>query len=52
MKIYVLEKSIVFSGKAWEIKQKLQESQHHYRYVNEWITDVHQQTVAPQRKTI
>lgn len=41
MKIYVLEKGIIFSGKAWEIKQKLKESK--YKYVGDWIADVHEQ---------
>ena len=41
MKIYVLEKGIIFSGKAWEIKQKLKESK--YEYVSDWIIDVHKQ---------
>lgn len=50
MKIYVLEKGIVFSGKAWEIKQKLKESQLQYKYVNEWIADIHEQDKPTQRK--
>ena len=51
MKIYVLEKGIIFSGKGWEIKQKLKESQHKYQYVNEWIADVHEQNnLSKQRK--
>ena len=52
MKIYVLEKGIIFSGKAWEIKQKLKESQHQYTYVNDWITDIHGQALTTQRKSI
>ena len=43
MKIYVLEKGIIFSGKGWEIKQKLKESKHKYKYVSDWIADVHEQ---------
>ena len=43
MKIYVLEKGIIFSGKGWEIKQKLKESKHKYEYVSDWIADVHEQ---------
>ena len=45
MKIYVVEKGIIFSGKGWEIKQKLKEAQHQYQYVSEWIAEVHQQEV-------
>jgi len=41
MKVYVLEKSILLSGKSWEIQQKLKEYQKHYHFVNEWITAVH-----------
>ncbi len=52
MKIYVLEKGIIFSGKAWEIKQKLKESQHQYTYVNDWITDIHGQALTTQRKSM
>lgn len=47
MKIYVLEKGIVFAGKAWEIKRKLKESQQ-YEYVRDWIADVHGQN-SPKR---
>ncbi len=45
MKIYVVEKGIIFSGKGWEIKQKLKESQLQYQYVSEWIADVHEQEI-------
>ena len=43
MKIYVLEKGIIFSGKAWEIKKKLKESQQEYKYVNDWISEIYRQ---------
>lgn len=46
----MLEKGIVFSGKGWEIKQKLKESQHQFKYVNEWIADVHLQSPHKLRK--
>ncbi|WP_110927533.1 Z-ring formation inhibitor MciZ [Bacillus massiliglaciei] len=41
MKIYVLEKSIVCSGKSWEIIQKLKQLRKEYTYVQEWIADIH-----------
>lgn len=51
MKIYVLDKGIIFSGKVWEIKQKLKESQHQYHYVSDWIEDIHKQdNLIKQRK--
>lgn len=50
MKIYVLEKGIIFSGKAWEIKKKLKESQQEYKYVNDWISDIHRQDFTPHRR--
>jgi Mother cell inhibitor of FtsZ len=52
MKMYVLEKGIIFSGKAWEIKQKLKEMQHQHTYVNDWITDIHQQDLTTRRKSV
>ncbi|MGE8077964.1 Z-ring formation inhibitor MciZ [Peribacillus loiseleuriae] len=41
MKLYVLEKEIVLTGKSWEIKQKLKEFQVKYEFVSDWIHDVH-----------
>ncbi|WP_082191128.1 Z-ring formation inhibitor MciZ [Peribacillus loiseleuriae] len=41
MKLYVLEKGIVLTGKSWEIKQKLKEFQLKYEFVSDWIHDIH-----------
>lgn len=41
MKVYVLEKSIVLSGKCWEVQQKLKEYQKHYYFVHDWISAIH-----------
>lgn len=43
MKIHVFENGIVFSGKSWEIIQKLKNLQSDYVYVNDWIADIHRQ---------
>lgn len=52
MKVYVLDKGIVMSGKGWEIKQKLKEFQDKYVYVNDWVRDVHGQVSGPSLKRI
>ncbi|MFD0048505.1 Z-ring formation inhibitor MciZ [Actinomycetes bacterium NPDC127524] len=41
MKIYVLDKSVVFAGKAWEIRHKLKELQNQHIFVTDWIENVH-----------
>jgi len=41
MKIYVHEKGIMLSGKAWEIKQKLKEYGNHYSLVKDWVETIH-----------
>ncbi|MBA9027278.1 MULTISPECIES: Z-ring formation inhibitor MciZ [Bacillaceae] len=41
MKVYILEKAIVLTGKSWEIKQKLKEFQVKYEFVSDWINDIH-----------
>ncbi|WP_163101073.1 Z-ring formation inhibitor MciZ [Peribacillus alkalitolerans] len=42
MKIYVHEKGITLSGKAWEIKHKLKEYSQQYQYVQQWIDGISQ----------
>lgn len=37
MNIYVHEKGIVLTGKAWEIRQKLKEYSDHFQYVTDWV---------------
>ncbi|MTH52265.1 Z-ring formation inhibitor MciZ [Bacillus mangrovi] len=37
MKIYKLEKGIILTGKAWEIRMKLKEYGKKYKTVKEWI---------------
>lgn len=49
MKVYVSEKGIILSGKAWEIKEKLKQYQNQYGYVNDWVRDVHRQAPALKR---
>lgn len=41
MQVFVLEKRIVLSGKAWEIQYKLKQASKQYTYINDWITSVH-----------
>ncbi|MED4695707.1 Z-ring formation inhibitor MciZ [Peribacillus frigoritolerans] len=52
MKVYVLEKSVTLSGKSWEIIQKLKQLQNQYVYVNDWITDIHDQVPPTPLKRI
>jgi hypothetical protein len=40
MNIYVHEKGIVLTGKAWEIVQKLKEYADHFQYVTDWVESV------------
>lgn len=42
MNIYVWEKGIILSGKAWEIKAKLKEYRNNYNLVKDWIEGVNQ----------
>lgn len=37
MKIYVHDKGVMLSGKAWEIRQKLKEYGKDYRLVSDWV---------------
>ena len=43
MKIHIFENGIVFSGKSWEVIQKLKTLQSDYVYISDWIADFHQQ---------
>ena len=38
MKIYVHDKGVILSGKAWEIRQKLKEyGKSHFQFVSDWV---------------
>ncbi len=37
MNIYVHEKGILLTGKAWEVRQKLKEYGKCYEYVSDWV---------------
>ena len=37
MKIYVHDKGVILSGKAWEIREKLKEYGKHYQFVSDWV---------------
>ncbi|MBK5483846.1 Z-ring formation inhibitor MciZ [Peribacillus sp. TH16] len=51
MKVYVLEKGVILSGKSWEIIQKLKQLQNKYVYINDWIADIpDQQTTSPLKR--
>ncbi|WP_108670924.1 Z-ring formation inhibitor MciZ [Peribacillus acanthi] len=42
MKIYVHEKGVTLTGKAWEIKRKLKEYGQHYEFVQQWVNGISQ----------
>ncbi|MFJ7746066.1 Z-ring formation inhibitor MciZ [Peribacillus sp. NPDC097295] len=50
MKIHVFENGMVFSGKSWEIIQKLKNLQSNYVYISDWIADIHQQEAHPLKR--
>ncbi|MFD6442094.1 Z-ring formation inhibitor MciZ [Peribacillus sp. NPDC060186] len=51
MKVYVLEKGVILSGKSWEVIQKLKQLQNKYVYINDWIADIHdQQATSPLKR--
>ena len=37
MNIYVHEKGIILTGKAWEVVQKLKEYANHFHFVSDWV---------------
>ncbi|WP_428909002.1 Z-ring formation inhibitor MciZ [Niallia sp. Krafla_26] len=37
MKIYVHEKGITLTGKAWEVRQKLKEYRKSFELVSDWV---------------
>jgi len=37
MNIYLHEKGIILTGKAWEIRQKLKEYANHFHLVSDWV---------------
>jgi Mother cell inhibitor of FtsZ len=37
MNIYVHEKGIILTGKAWEVVQKLKEYTNHFHFVSDWV---------------
>ncbi|MEI5907106.1 Z-ring formation inhibitor MciZ [Bacillus spongiae] len=41
MKVYVRKNGVIISGKAWEIRAALVHYQKSYRFVNEWIKEIH-----------
>lgn len=47
MKIYVHDRGIVLTGKAWEIKRKLKEYSQQHKLVKDWITTVHKADNSP-----
>jgi hypothetical protein len=51
MKVYVLDKGVILSGKSWEIVQKLKQLQNKYVYINDWIADIHdKQATSPLKR--
>lgn len=42
MKIYVHDKGVILSGKAWEIRQKLKEYGKDYQLVSDWVENTKQ----------
>ena len=40
MNIYVHEKGIILTGKAWEVVHKLKEYANHYPYVTDWVESI------------
>ncbi|PLT28258.1 Z-ring formation inhibitor MciZ [Peribacillus deserti] len=47
MKVYVADKSIILTGKAWEIKRKLLEYSRTHTLMIDWISSLH----TPETKT-
>ncbi|WP_400242131.1 Z-ring formation inhibitor MciZ [Niallia sp. JL1B1071] len=37
MKIYIQEKGVILTGKAWEIRYMLKKYQKEYTYVRDWV---------------
>jgi hypothetical protein len=50
MNIYVHEKGIILTGKAWEIRQKLKEYANHFHFVSDWVESlpVHTSEESPK----
>ena len=44
MNIYVHEKGIILTGKAWEIRQKLKEYANHFHFVSDWVESLPENT--------
>lgn len=42
MKIYVVERGIILSGKAWEVRQKLKEYRDQFTFLKDWIDFVNE----------
>jgi Mother cell inhibitor of FtsZ len=47
MKIYVYDKGVILSGKAWEVRQKLKEYGKDYQLVSDWIKNNKQNSATP-----
>ena len=46
MNIYVHEKGIILTGKAWEIRQKLKEYTNHFHFVSDWVESLPENTLG------
>ena len=46
MNIYVHEKGIILTGKAWEIRQKLKEYANHFHFVSDWVESLPENTLG------
>ena len=53
MKIYVHDKGVILSGKAWEIVQKLKEYGKNHQLVSDWVENNKQNhTSRPYNKPV
>ncbi|MCM3714845.1 Z-ring formation inhibitor MciZ [Halalkalibacter oceani] len=49
MNIYLHQRGVVLTGKAWEIKAKLKELRHSYSTVESWLQSVEGTSSRPKR---
>ena len=52
MNIYVHEKGIILTGKAWEIRQKLKEYANHFHFVSDWVESLPVHTSEEYQKQL
>ncbi|MBM7693192.1 hypothetical protein JOC77_002632 [Peribacillus deserti] len=52
MKVFVADKSIILTGKAWEIKRKLLEYSRTHHLMIDWINSLHTPDGKPPIKRI